>query len=57
MNDQAAIKSTATFLLDHFKARPCDSDGVASCVRCNAVFLARKALEQCSTSDAKEKST
>lgn len=40
-----AIRFAATFLFNHFKDLPCDNDGVASCIRCNAIYLARRCLE------------
>lgn len=39
-----AKRSAARFLIEYFSPRRCDSDGVAECVRCNALALARWTL-------------
>lgn len=41
----AAIRSSAEMLLRRFEGQRCDSRAVADCARCNAVFLAKTALE------------
>ncbi len=57
IDNRAAIESSIKFLLDRFEGRSCDSQGVATCVRCNAVFLAKsvqKELDRSNTFLAKE---
>lgn len=39
-----AKRSAARFLIEYFQPRRCDSDGVADCVRCNVLALARWTL-------------
>lgn len=40
-----SVRSSARFLLRRFEDQRCDSEGVAECVRCQAVYLAKSALE------------
>jgi len=40
-----AKRSAAQFLIEHYRNRPCDSDGVANCVRCRTLALARWMLQ------------
>ena len=48
----AAIRSSAEMLLRRFEGQRCDSRAVADCARCNAVFLAKTALELVEALDA-----
>lgn len=40
--ERAALLSAAKFLRSRFDAAPCDSPGVSNCVRCTAVYLAKR---------------
>ena len=40
-----ALASSAKFIEDSLRSTRCDNDGVACCVRCNSLFLARSMLE------------
>ena len=42
--DVPALRSTANFFLRRFEGARCDSEAVADCVRCQAVFLAHRTL-------------
>ena len=45
IDDLPAVKSAISFILDEVAKKRCDSEGVADCVRCNSVFLAKKMKE------------
>lgn len=40
-----AALSSANVLLRHYERRKCDDPAVSGCIRCNAVFLAKWALD------------
>ena len=41
IQDRPAVESAVKVLIQRFEKAPCDSDGVAQCVHCNVMFLAR----------------
>ena len=41
IQDRPAVESAVKRLIQRFEKASCDSDGVAQCVRCNVMFLAR----------------
>lgn len=42
--DVEAMRSSARLLLRQYEGARCDDEGVAGCIRCNSVFLAKRTL-------------